>query len=331
MKRILLITVLLVSAHLSIFSQAAISYRQQAWELGNNLSRAALVNAMSDDVALAGRTFASAEANALRLKIRLPKLPAKTNDKIKDQAAALNYLLNVTGAPGVRILGQDFGPAHAALFELAFKINLLLMLPDGKEGKAIVDVINKRYEAAGLTPETFSALTMLVSTGAPFEEIKKEVFSVQKVTPLFVAVNEFTENGEAYYAQKDYARSAAEFSNALGISPEEPKFLYLRARANMQSSKFAEAIADYSKAIQFTQSAQEKRNLPVIYHNRGLCYALTKRYAQALPDLTTAIRLKPEYASAYKIRSMVHTQMGSIKLAAADRQQAETLQPGIMN
>jgi tetratricopeptide (TPR) repeat protein len=331
MRQIFLISVLLVSAHLSGFSQTPLSYQQQAWELGNNLSLAAIVNAMSDDVGLASRTFALAEANAARLKIRLPRLPAKTNDKIKDRAAALNYLLNVTGAPAVKILSEDLGSAHASLFELALKTNLLLMLPDGKEGRTIIDVLNRRRESAGLPVSTFADLTMLVTREAPFDEIKKEVFSIQSVTPLFVAVNEFSANGEAYYAQKEYAKSVAEFSNALAISPEEPQFLYLRARSNTQLNKFAEAIADYSKAITFAKSEQEKRNLPVIYHNRGLCFALTKRNAQALTDLSMAIKLNPAYASAYKIRSMVYSRMGNTKLALADRQQAERLQPGIMN
>jgi tetratricopeptide (TPR) repeat protein len=321
----------LLSINFSVFCQTSVSYRQQAWELGDNLSRAALVNAMSGDSALVRSAFAPAEANAKNLKIILPPLPAKTGDKIKDHAAALNYLLNVTGMPIMKILSADFGAKHAALFELAFKTNILLMLPDGKEAQAIIDVINKRYETAGLTAGTFAQLKRLIETQSSYEEIKKEIFSLQKLVSMFVAADEFSENGEILYARKDYAGSIGQFSQALRISPEEPKFFFMRARSYMQNNRFVEAISDYTQAIKFSETASDKKNLPTIYHNRGLCYALTKKYPLALADLNMAIKFNPEYASAYKMRSLVYKQTGNLKLAAADYQKAEKLQPGIMN
>lgn len=332
MRKIIFLILLLSSVSLNVFAQASISYRQQAWDLGNNLSLAALLNAGSNDSGLVGRTFTSAKTNAKNLKITLPELPAKTGDKIKDNAAALYYLLNTTGTPIMKILTESFGAGHAALFELAFKTNILILLydPDGKETAAIVGVIDKRYATAGLPSSTFSELKRLIAARSATEEIKKEIFTLQKLVPLFVATGEFSENGELLYERKEYARSASEFSKALEISPTEPQFYYLRARSYMQDNKCAEAIADYTKVIKFAQSDKEKSNLPTVYHNRGLCHALTKRLPLALTDLNMSIKLKPEYASAYKIRSLVYKQMGNSKLAAADSQKAESLQPGIM-
>jgi tetratricopeptide (TPR) repeat protein len=327
-KVIFLIPLLLVS--LNVFAQTSISYQQQAWDLGNNLSQAALLNATSNDSGLIERTFASAKANAKNLKIALPELPAKTGDKTKDGAAALIYLMRTTGMPIMKILSEDFGAKHAALFELAFKTNLLLIMPDGEEGAAVVGVINKRYETAGLPAAVFSDLTGLIARNANYDEIKKEIFYLQKFVPLFAAANEFSENGEILYERKEYAKSAAEFSKALQISPTEPTFYYLRARAYMRDNKCAEAIADYTKVIQFAQTEKDKTNLPTVYHNRGLCHAISKRYSQGLTDLNMSIKLKPEYASAYKIRSLIHKEMGNAKLADADSQRAEKLQPGIM-
>ncbi len=309
---------------------SAVSYRQQAWELGNNLSRAALANAMSGDAGLTAAVFSSAEANAKNLKIRLPQLPARTGDKIEDHAAALNYLLNAAGMPIMKILYENSGAKHAALFELAFKTNILLMMPDGKEAQAIVGVIDRRYQAAGLSADVFAGLKRLIENRASYDEIKKEIFDLQKVVPMFVAVGEFSENGEMFYAQKNYAASIGQFSQALRISPDEPKFFFMRARSSMQNNRFAEAIGDYTQAIRFSETASEKKNFPVIYHNRGLCYALSKKYAQALTDLNQAIKLNPGYASAYKTRSLVYKQTGKPQLAAADYQKAENLQPGIM-
>lgn len=333
MKKVFILISLILSAHFIAAAQTAavVSLREQSWSLGKNLSNAALVNSMSDDAALVNTSFSAAQANARNLRIKLPPLPAKTGDKIQDQAAAVSYLLNTTGQPIMKILNEDLGATHAALFELAFKMNLLLLFSDGKEAQAIVSVIDKRQAAAGLTPEVFADLKALIISQSSYKEIKEEIFKLQRLVPMFVAVGEYSDNGEALYAQKNYAGSAAQFSQALQISPEEPKFFFLRARAYMQGSRYPEAIADYTKVIQYAQSAPEQKNLPIVYHNRGLCYALSKRYAQALPDLNMAIKLNPAYASAYKIRSLVYKQTGSIKLANADYQRAESLQPGIMN
>ena len=332
MRKIIFLMLLLLSCSLNGFAQTPVSYQQQAWELGNNLSLAALLNAASNDSGLVGRALASAKMNAKNLKINLPELPAKTGDKIKDNAAALYYLLNTTGMPIMKILTETFGAKHAALFELACKTNILILLydPDGKETAAILGVIDKRHNAAGLPSSTFSGLKRLIAARSGSEEIKKEIFTLQKFVPLFVAAGEFSENGELLYERKEYARSAGEFSKALAISPTEPQFYYLRARSYMQDNKCAEAIADYTKVIQLAQSEKEKSNLPAVYHNRGLCRALTRKFPLALTDLSMSIKLKPEYASAYKIRSLVYKQMGNPKLAAADSQKAESLQPGIM-
>lgn len=333
MKKIFFLISLLLSVTLVVAAQTAapVSYQQQAWELGNNLSRAALLNATTDDIALNGRTFELAKTNARNLKIILPELPARTGDKAKDNAEALYYLLNSTGMPIMKILTKNLGVKHAALFELAFKTNLLLLMSDGKEAQAIANVINKRHDTAGLPAAVFQDLIRLIENQASYDQIKKEVFNLQKLVPLFVAANEFSENGENLYAQKNYAASAAEFSKAMQILPNEPKYYFLRARAYLQGSRYAEAIADYTKVIQYAQSDSDKRNLSLVYHNRGLCYALSKKYAQALPDLNMAIKLNPSYASAYKVRSLVYRQTGNPKLAAADYQTAESLQPGIMN
>ena len=331
MKKIIVLTILWLSFGFNVFAQTTVSYQQQSWDLGKNISNAALVNATSDDTALIKTTFTAANANAKTLRIKLPPLPSKTGDGIKDRAEALTYLLNTTGQPIMKILTEDFGTKHAALFELAFKTNLLLLFSDGKEAQAILNVIDRRQDTAGLSANVFRDLKTLVLNQSSYDEIKKEIFTLQKLVPMFVAVGEYSENGEILYSRKDYAGSAAQFSQALQISPEEPKFFFLRARAYMQSNRYAEAISDYTKVIQYARSAEEKKNLPTVYHNRGLCYAFTKRYALALADLNMAIKLNPAYASAYKVRSLIYKQMGNPKLASADYQKAESLQPGIMN
>ncbi len=332
MKKITFLLVLIIAFVTQHFAQTtAVSLKQEAWDLGNNLSLTALFNAQGGDVAVLNRTFAKAKANAKNLGITLPDLPVRKGDKIEDNAAALVYLLNKTGTPIMKILGDDFGVKHSAIYEIAFKTNLLLLLyaPDGKETQTIVNVVARQLPTAKLPNSSMANLFQLISDKAAYSQIKAEIFTIQKINSEYLAMNEFGDNGEVYYARKEYLKSVQEFTKALQYSPTEPGYYFLRGRAYLALGKHSEAVADYTKVIQFASSAQEKSNLPTVYHNRGLAYGLLKKNTLAIADLTMAIKLKSDYASAYKIRGLIYQQMGNSKSAKTDFTTAERLQPGI--
>jgi tetratricopeptide (TPR) repeat protein len=173
-------------------------------------------------------------------------------------------------------------------------------------------------------------LLALIDRGATYTDVKNELFALNDFAPLFIEVTEYSQNGEKLYVEKDYLGSAAQFTKAIAIDPEGPEYYFSRGRAYLQLGKNAEAIADYTKVIQLKGTTPSAvKNLPVVYHNRGLCYGLIAKNPQAIADLTMAIKLRPDYASAYKLRSLVYRKMGNVRLANADLQTAEKLQPGI--
>jgi tetratricopeptide (TPR) repeat protein len=327
----LLSCILLLAVGLQAQTASAPSKRL-AWELGSALSLAGVVHAESADTALIGRQFGRASAAATKLGIKLPALPPKKGNRVEDSAAALAYLLGTTGNPIGAMLQRDVGPEHAAVFEIALKSNILLMLygPGVSESKTIADVIRKRQFIARLPEVMTRQLLSLVDRGASYEEVKKELFSLHQLAPPFIQVSEYSDNGERLYGQKDYAGSAAEFTKALAMDPDGPEYYFSRARAYMQLGRNNEAVADYSKVIQLQGSSTTvARNLPLVYHNRGLAYSLLAKNALAMDDLTMAIKLRPEYASAYKVRGLLFRKMGNISRANADLAEAERLQPGI--
>jgi tetratricopeptide (TPR) repeat protein len=332
MKKITILLSLIIGLVIQNFAQTtAVSFKQEAWDLGNNLSLAALFNAQGGDSGVLNRTFAKADASAKKLGITLPGLPARKGNKIEDNAEALVYLLHKTGAPIMKILGQDLGAEYAATYEIAFKTNLLLLLysPDGQETQTIVNVVNRQLPTAKLPKSSMERLFQLISGRAAYSEIKAEILTIQEINSKYLAMSEFSDRGQIYYEQKEYLKSAQEFTKALQYSPEEPQYYFFRGRAFLALGKNSEAINDYTKVIQFATSALEKSNLPTVYHNRGLAYGLLKKNALAIADLTAAIKLRPDYASAYKIRGLVYQQMGNLKSAKADLMTAESLEPGI--
>lgn len=308
------------------------SKKRLAWELGSHLSLSAILYAENSDQGLVNRRFAAARTAASGLGIKIPDLPAKSGDKIKDSATILNFLLAKTGTPIGSILQQNLGPEHAAIFEIALKSNILLMLygPGESTTTTIANVIRNRRPTAKLPNAITDKLLQLIDRKASYAEVKAELFAVHEFAPPFIAVLEYNDNGEQYYAGKDYLASAAEFTKAIAIDGTGPEYYFGRARAYVQLEKHIEAIADYTRVIQFKDSsATVARNLPLVYHNRGLCYGLTGKSALAISDLTNAIKLRPDYASAYKVRGLVYRKMGNAKLADADLETAERLQPGI--
>lgn len=308
------------------------SKKRLAWELGSSLGLAGVVFADSSDKALIGRQFARASASASALGLKLPNLPAKTGNRVEDSASALAYLLGSTGNPIGKILQQKLGQEHAAIFEIALKSNILLMLysPGEAEGNTIAGVIRKRQVTANLPEVMTRQLLALIDRRASYDEVKKEIFTVHEFAPTFIAVLEYSENGERFYAERDYAASAAEFTKAIAIDPTGPEYYFSRGRAYLQLGKNNEAIADYTKVIQLqSTSTTVAKNLPLVYHNRGLGYSLVAKNSMAIADLNMAIKLRPDYASAYKVRGLIYKKMGNLKMANADLATAEKLQPGI--
>jgi len=334
-KRFLCLSVLTVAFAAAIAAQTnPDSTMSQAWVLGSKLSLAATLHTQGGDAALVGRQFNAASTAATSIGVKLPVLPTKTGDKIKDSAAAVNYLINVTGNRIGAILGNSYGPEHAAIFEVALKSNMLLLLygPGDSTANTIAGVIRNRIANAKFLNAMTGRLLQLIDAKASYEQVKTEVFSLHDLAPKFIAIIEYARNGEAKYLAKDYAGSASEFTKAMAIDPQGAEYYFGRGRAYMQLQKNVEAVADYSRVIQLEGSTPNApKNLSVAYHNRGLLYGLAGKNALAVADLTQAIKLRPDYANAFKVRGLVYRKMGNAKLADADLQTAERLQPGITN
>jgi len=69
--------------------------------------------------------------------------------------------------------------------------------------------------------------------------------------------------------------------------------------------------------------------LAVDYFNRGLHYAKSQHYKEAVADFDQAIKLKPDFASAYFVRGTVKQVMGDNDGGDADIAKAKELDPNI--
>lgn len=177
---VLAISVLSV-APVSAQTPAQPSTRARVWELGGKLSLAGLGianNAPPDSVA---RVFESARQIGTSLGVDVPPLPERELDRAATQSKVEGYLLADAGARIANRLGGAYGADHAALFEVAVKSNLLLLLytPGSPEGVDVATVLKKRGPDAGIPEALWQPLVAKIEARAPFDDVKEAVTALQ--------------------------------------------------------------------------------------------------------------------------------------------------------
>ena len=115
----------------------------------------------------------------------------------------------------------------------------------------------------------------------------------------------------------DRQSAAADFTRAIELSPNDPRFFNNRGLAYDYSF---EAISDFTQAIQLDPGYAEA------YFNRGEIYGGSSfDRSKAIADYTEAIRLVPNYIEAYTGRMIAYTKSGAFDKALMDVEKMRTL------
>jgi hypothetical protein len=164
--------------------------RSAAWLMGSKLSLAALANdrgVAADEVPV---WFQEARSAAETLQISLAELP-ETPSEIGGGPASrevLGYLIEQGREIGPK-LATNYGPDHAALFEVAVKSNFLLVLY--KPGSTAVDPIATAIEnsapRAGLAPEVYKPMLDALANRSPAVEVRAAVRRLHADVERFLA------------------------------------------------------------------------------------------------------------------------------------------------
>jgi tetratricopeptide (TPR) repeat protein len=92
-------------------------------------------------------------------------------------------------------------------------------------------------------------------------------------------------------------------------------------RACLDTGKYDDAIADYTKAIALDP------NVALAYTNRGLAYYRKGEYERAIADHSKAIAIDPNHANAYYNRGVAYEQKGDKDQAIADYDKVLEINP----
>jgi hypothetical protein len=144
------------------------------WLIGWKLGLATLGQTRGAAPDLVERMFEESRARSAALNVRLPALPEATSNSATDTARAIHYLLNEAGESVGKQLTRLYGPGASALFELAIKSSLALLLyaPDDDMGQTLADVIDRSGRQAGLPATIYAPLVKKMRARAPYPEVK---------------------------------------------------------------------------------------------------------------------------------------------------------------
>ncbi|MBC7776622.1 MAG: tetratricopeptide repeat protein [Phycisphaerae bacterium] len=169
--------------------------------------------------------------------------------------------------------------------------------------------------------------------------------------------------GFLLFEMKKYARALEDFKWLQRIYPDEPKRLLMeggslvhlqrheeaiavydrllkkdslnaqglndRASAHFFIKKYPEAIADYTKALQY-----EKQKRGDCFKNRAASYLMTAQYSKAITDVDSALIYLPKEGTLFYYRSAAENKLGQKEAARSDALQAQgmgyALPPGYL-
>lgn len=122
-----------------------------------------------------------------------------------------------------------------------------------------------------------------------------------------------------------YAEAIADYTRAIELKSDDIYSYNNRGYVYAQIQEYEKAIADYTKAIEL--NPDDILN----YNNRGHSYNKLKEHGKAVADYTKAIKLKPDYYNAYNNRGFTYMNMQEYDKAVSDLEKAIELKPDFAN
>jgi hypothetical protein len=109
--------------------------------------------------------------------------------KVDDCVSALHYLLSDVSPNVCATLQRKYGTAHAALFEMAVKSTVLLLIytPGADEATAVAGVIARTAPQAGLPDGLWRPVTEKIQAGSSSDDLMSVVFKMHDDVSHYLA------------------------------------------------------------------------------------------------------------------------------------------------
>lgn len=179
---------------------------------------------------------------------------------------------------------------------------------------------------AGRVAERYSQCVALTEQNAPraYEEAMAWAAEAQSVYAYRCAA-------KALVAQRQYYTAAQRFQSlASAVNPENTGMrseLWMEAgNAWLLAEQPGNARSNFTRAITALQSTPEQ--LPDLLINRAVAYGMERDWRPAEEDLSRSLDIRPQDATALRLRAAARMNQRSYELAEADARAAIRLEPG---
>jgi len=133
------------------------------------------------------------------------------------------------------------------------------------------------------------------------------------------------EKGRILVQQGKYAEAVAALDAALALQPGQPAAQRLRAEALLHLDRFAEAVQALTQCL--TTEAVKRQPLAAVYLARGRAQSALGKFAEAVDDYTRALELQPENAVAQANRGWAYVVLDAYQLALRDFEKVVAVDP----
>lgn len=135
-----------------------------------------------------------------------------------------------------------------------------------------------------------------------------------------------------YLEKRDFAKADSDLATALKLNPNSMLGYHNRGYGKWLRGQHAEAVADYSSAINLGIARHARRaltasSLASMYQNRGVAYEDVGDLGRASIDFTRCIQLHPERGAYYVNRGLIYLKRGMYEEGISDLDEALFLDP----
>jgi|HubBroStandDraft_1064217.scaffolds.fasta_scaffold00638_1 TonB family protein len=268
-------------------------------------------------------------AHARVISKRAPEYTAEARDAHLSGAVTLHLTVSPQGTPsGVRVTG----PLGHGLDEKAIDaVQGWKFEPAMREGQPIAEEMNVEVAFSLTAPsqsapseprtaeEAYRRGAHLVQTDHAEDAIGMYDKAIVLRPDWALA---FHARASAFVHLKKYEEAIHDFDEAIRLDPAHPGWYDGRGLAYSNSGQHDRALDDYDRAIEMSQ-------LPVggYFNNRGWANLELGHAEKAIPDLTKAVQLLPDYRKAYENRAQAYAALKDWAHAIADYTAAMDLGP----
>jgi tetratricopeptide (TPR) repeat protein len=122
----------------------------------------------------------------------------------------------------------------------------------------------------------------------------------------------YNNKGNAYQRKGEFAQAIADYNRALGIDPRYAEAYNNRGNIYLTEGDLDRAISDFNKALEI------KPGYDNACYNRALAYQNKGDPDRALADYSRAVTINPSYSAAYYNRGLVYQAKGDLDRAISD-------------